>query len=185
MFASVPADGHFNPLTGIAKHLDRLGYDVRWYASSEYSDKLKGLDIPHFPFKKALELTGTNLETYFPERAKIKNQVKKLNFDLINFFIKRGPEYYSDIKEIHDAFPFDLMIADNVFTGIPFIADKMNIPVITIGVLPLTETSKDLAPAGLGLMPSRSLFGKTKHAILRFMTDNFIFRPSNKVMRAI
>ena len=32
LFASLPADGHFNPLTGIAVHLRDRGHDVRWYA---------------------------------------------------------------------------------------------------------------------------------------------------------
>ena len=31
LFATVPADGHFVPLTGIAMALRTLGHDVRWY----------------------------------------------------------------------------------------------------------------------------------------------------------
>jgi len=30
LFANVPADGHFNPLTGLAKFLQKQGHDVRW-----------------------------------------------------------------------------------------------------------------------------------------------------------
>ena len=40
LFASVPADGHFNPLTGLAVHLKELGCDVRWYTSDIYADKI-------------------------------------------------------------------------------------------------------------------------------------------------
>ena len=39
LFASMPADGHFNPLTGIAAHLSTRGHDVRWYAGPEYGRK--------------------------------------------------------------------------------------------------------------------------------------------------
>jgi MGT family glycosyltransferase len=185
LLATVPADGHFNPLTGLAKHLQTLGYDVRWYTSLEYAPKLQKLKIPHLPFKRAMEVTGTNLEHVFPERAKMKGQIKKLNFDMMNFFIKRGPEYYADIKEIYESFPFDLMLADNMFTGVPFVSDKMHIPVVSVGVLPLTEASKDLAPAGLGLTPSTSFLGRMKQSALRYMADNFIFKPSNVLMRSI
>jgi len=43
LFASVPADGHFNPLTGIAVYLKSIGYDVRWYTSESYAEKLRKL----------------------------------------------------------------------------------------------------------------------------------------------
>jgi len=39
LFANVPADGHFNPLTGLAAHLKSIGCDVRWYTSKKYAEK--------------------------------------------------------------------------------------------------------------------------------------------------
>ncbi|MEI9809634.1 MAG: hypothetical protein WDO16_18215 [Bacteroidota bacterium] len=50
LFATFPADGHFNPLTGLAVHLKELGCDVRWYTSVKYEDKLQRLNIPPLPF---------------------------------------------------------------------------------------------------------------------------------------
>jgi UDP:flavonoid glycosyltransferase YjiC (YdhE family) len=81
LFANFPADGHLNPLTGIAVYLQQQGCDVRWYGSKEYTDKIKKLSIPHFPFEKAREITGSNFAEVFPERKQIRNAVKKLNFD--------------------------------------------------------------------------------------------------------
>lgn len=181
LFATFPADGHFNPLTGLAVHLKWLGCDVRWYTSTKYADKLQRLHIPLFPLKKAVDIS--DIEANFPEREAIRGQVAKLKFDIIHAFILRGPEYYADLQEIYENFPFDLMIADCAFTGIPFVSDKMNIPVISIGVLPLTETSKDLPPVGLGMTPSYSPFGKMKQTILRLVADLVLFREPNKVMR--
>ena len=185
LFASFPADGHFNPMTGIAVHLQWLGCDVRWYTSDLYATKLKNLQIPHFPFRKALNVTGDNINQVFPERENINGKVAKLNFDITNVFVRRGPEFFDDIKEIHKEFPFDLMVADCAFTGIPFVADKLGIPVIAIGVLPLFQTSKDLAPSGLGITPSYSFFGKIKQGMLRFAAGKILFRQANKVMRNI
>ena len=185
LFASVPADGHFNPLTGIAVHLKSIGYDVRWYTSKTYSDKLNKLNIRHYPFIKALEATGDNMEEIFPERRKYKTTVAKLNFDIINFFLLRSTEYYADIRRIHDLFPFDLMIADCAFSAIPFIKEKMDIPVISIGILPLSETSKDLPPSGLGMVPSSSIMGKVKQAAIRWVADNILFKKSTKQLARI
>jgi UDP:flavonoid glycosyltransferase YjiC (YdhE family) len=58
----------------------------------------------------------------------------------------------------------------------------MKIPVISIGVLPLTETSRDLPPAGLGLTPSGGFFGRTKESLLRLVADKVLFRKPTRVM---
>lgn len=181
LFANFPADGHFNPLTGIAVYLQQLGCDVRWYGSQEYGEKIKKMAIPYFPFQKALEVTGSNIEQIFVERKEIKGAVKKLNFDLQNMFILRAEEYYTDILEIYKTFPFDILICDNAFTAIPFVKDKMQKPVVAIGVLPLTETSKDLPPAGLGMTPSNTIIGKIKQHVLRYIAKQVLFKKSNQL----
>ena len=72
-----------------------------------------------------MELNNDTVESHFPERKLIKGKISKLNFDIQHFFIRRGEEYYADIKDIYSEFPFDLLIADCLFTGIPFVKDKM------------------------------------------------------------
>jgi MGT family glycosyltransferase len=185
LFANMPADGHFNPLTGLAVHLKNQGCDVRWYTSGQYVEKIKKMQIPFYTFKRALDWSGENLGEIFPEREKIKNTIAKLSFDMINAFILRSTEYYADISEIYKSFPFDIFIADNCFTGIPFVKDKIGVPVIAVGVLPLTETSKDLAPAGLGMTPATSFFGRRKQDLLRFLADRVLFRKPNQLMRKL
>jgi UDP:flavonoid glycosyltransferase YjiC (YdhE family) len=185
LFACVPGDGHFNPLTGVAVHLKSIGYDVRWYVSGYYAEKVKKLGIHHYPLIDALDVTVDNFDELLPGRDKAKSMVAKLNFDLSNFFIKRGPEYYKDLKTIHQSFPFDVLIADCAFTGIPFVNQLMKVPVIAMGIIPLSETSKDLPPYGLGMVPSYSLFGKIKQGALRWVAENILFAKSNKVLAKI
>ncbi len=185
LFANFPGDGHFNPLTGLAAHLRSAGADVRWYTSTIYAGKIRRLGIPHYPLKKAMDVNAETMDTLFPERKEIKGMIRKLNFDIINAFILRGPEYYADLMEIHKEFPFELVVADSAFTGIPFITDLMRIPVAGVGVFPLTETSKDLAPAGLAVTPSNTFFGRTRQAFLRLLAKKVIFRKPNNVMRKL
>jgi UDP:flavonoid glycosyltransferase YjiC (YdhE family) len=185
LFATFPADGHFNPLTGLAVHLKQVGYDVRWYTSRSYSGKLSKLNIIHYPFIRAIDVESNNFDHVFPERAGKKSQLSKLNFDLIHAFILRGPEYYGDLMEIYETFPFDLLVADSAFTGIPFVKEKMNIPVVSIGVMPLIETSKDLAPSGIGMTPANTKFGRLKQSFLRFLADKILFGRPNRIMRKI
>jgi len=182
LFANFPADGHFNPLTGLAAYLKEQGHDIRWYTSRVYADKLRQLQIPHFTFKKAMDLSADKIEEIFPERSKKRSQISKLKFDIINAFILRGPEYYADLKDVHKQFPFELMVADCAFTGIPFVKELMKVPVVSIGVFPLAEKSRDLPPPGLGMMPSDTWYGKIRQAILRRISDTVIFREPNRVL---
>lgn len=183
LFTTFPADGHVNPLTGFAVHLKWLGCDVRWYTSTKYEEKITGLGIQHYPFKKALDIS--NIEEHFPERKNIHGKIAKMKYDIINAFVLRGPEYYADVMEIQQEFEFDAVVADCLFPGIPFITDKMNVPVLSMGIVPLTEYSRDLPPTGLGMMPDYSWFGKVKQAGLRFFSDRVLFREPNRVMHQI
>jgi UDP:flavonoid glycosyltransferase YjiC (YdhE family) len=183
LFANFPADGHFNPLTGLAMHLKSIGCDVRWYTSKVYSEKLQKLGIPHYGLVRAVDFASGEPEEVFPERKNHKSQLAKLKFDIIHVFVKRGPEFYEDIKEIHQSFPFEIMVADVAFTGTPMVKEKMNIPVISVGVLPLPETSKDLAPYGLAITPSYTFWGKKRQNILRFIADEVLFKKPYLVMK--
>jgi len=185
LFANFPGDGHFNPLTRLAVHLKKLGHDVRWYTGRKYQEKVEMLGIPFYPLKRAIDFSAGEPDQIFPERKLYKSQVAKLKFDIKHAFVLRGPEFYEDIKDIERSFPFDLLIADNCFTGIPFVRQSLEKPVIAIGVVALPETSKDLPPAGLGLTPSYSFFGKRKQDLLRFFTDKLIFAESKKLIDQI
>jgi MGT family glycosyltransferase len=186
LFANFPGDGHFNPLTGLAVHLKNLGCDVRWYTSKKYEAKIEKLGIPFYGLRKALDFASNpDIDAVFPERKKHKSQVAKLKHDMINVFIVRSPEYYADIQDIYEEFEFELMVADITFGGIPFVKEKMNIPVIGVDIIPLPETSKDLPPSGLGMTPSYTFFGKIKQTVLRFVADKILFAQPTKVMTQI
>lgn len=182
LFASVPADGHVNPLTGLAQHLQSIGFDVRWYTSEHYAPKITKLGVQHYPHKKALDLKANNIMEIFADRENHKSKVAKLNYDIINVFIARATEYYADLLDIYKEFPFDLMVCDSAFTAIAFVKEKMNIPVVAIGIIPLSEASKDLPPYGLGMEPSYSLFGRIKQGALRWMADHILFKKANKAL---
>lgn len=185
LLACIPADGHFNPLTGIAAHLKEQGHDVRWYTQDYYADKLERMGIHHYPFKRAVQYNQENMDQVFAERLRHKNQIKRLNFDLEHAFIGRAPEFFADLTEINKTFSFDVLIADVMFTAIPLVSQILRKPVISIGVFPLVETSKDLGPAGLGMTPATTKLGRLKQDYLRWLTDNVLFAKPHKLFRNI
>lgn len=154
LFGCVPVDGHFNPLTGLAKYLQEEGCDVRWYVSGIYADKLKKMDIAQYTYEKALDINSKNLHQLIPG-LDTNDPLKKNTLYLEHLFTGRAEEYYEDIKQIHQSFPFDLMICDSMFTAIPFVRYDLKIPVMAIGITPLPEDSVDVAPGKAGLPPAK------------------------------
>ncbi|MGC3943068.1 MAG: glycosyltransferase [Chryseolinea sp.] len=185
LLACIPADGHFNPLTGVASYLKEQGHDVRFYTQDYYADKLARMGVKHYPFKHAVQYNQENMDQVFSERLRYTNQIKRLNFDLEHSFLRRAPEFFADITDINASFPFDVLIADVMFTAIPLVSEILKKPVISIGVMPLTETSKDLGPAGLGMTPSTTKLGRWKQDYFRWLTDNVLFGKAHKLFREV
>ena len=70
LFATMPLDGHFSPLTGLAVHLQTLGHDVRWYVGGHYGARVTKLGLVHYPSVKAPVINQENMDELFPERKK-------------------------------------------------------------------------------------------------------------------
>jgi UDP:flavonoid glycosyltransferase YjiC (YdhE family) len=73
------------------------------------------------------------------------------------------------------------VVADCVFSAIPFIKNSLGVPVISIGVMPLIQSSKDLAPAGLGMEPVPGVIGRVKHELLKKLADKVLFKKPNAI----
>lgn len=185
LIATVAGEGHVNPITGLAKYLQELGCDVRWYTSSIYTDKFKKLAIPLYPYKRVLDVNSTNIDELFPERKLITDPLENMEFSVLTGLVYRAPEYLEDISEIYESFQFDLMISDNVFPGIPLVKGVLNVPVVSIGVMALALESVDLAPYGMGVVPPSNDAEREAYAGIRENTVNVMFKKSIATFKAI
>lgn len=184
LFATMPLDGHFNPLTGLAVHLREQGHDVRWYTGGTYADKAERLGLPAYRFRKARVINQENLEEFFPERKHIKGKIARLKFDIKHAFVLPIEDYMTDLFAVREDFAFDLMVCDCLFCAGQVVKHVFRVPVVSMGIVPLTENSRDLAPSGLGLPPSSGWLGRQKQALLRFIT-NRMFRESTEVYNRV
>jgi UDP:flavonoid glycosyltransferase YjiC (YdhE family) len=176
LFATMPLEEHVVPMISLAITLKQAGYDVRWYTQERFAAQLAKFEIPHYPFIRPPQFHSDNLTEVFPGRSGITADHKLIRHDLRELMIRRGPEYYEDLKEIHASFPFSMVISDLGFTGIPFINRLMQIPVIALGLHPLKESSVLLPPYGTGETPANSRLSRLRVGIQRFIQENFTHR---------
>jgi UDP:flavonoid glycosyltransferase YjiC (YdhE family) len=183
LFATMPFDGHFNPLTSIAMHLKAQGHDVRWYAGPSYVRKLADLDIPRFAFQRAREVSGQNIAELFPERASLKGP-RLLSFDLEQVFVANVEHHYHDILEAFKTFPFDALVCDPGFYAAHIIAAKLNPRVYTVGVGPLVGLPGE-PPPFFGLKPARTIVDNVVHRGARALLNGTMkqgVRTYNRVL---
>jgi len=165
LLASLPADGHFNPLTGIAVYLRDRGHDVRWYAGPAYGSKIDRLDMPWFPYQRATEVMAGNLNELFPGRAALKGP-KRISFDLDKFFVSQVENHFDDVVAIREEWPFDGLLCDGAFYAEQLVVDLLGIPVYAVGLTMVMPDSQS-PPPFFGLRPARTPVGKLQHAIVR------------------
>jgi UDP:flavonoid glycosyltransferase YjiC (YdhE family) len=167
LFASMPADGHFNPLTGIAVQLAERGHDVRWYAGPTYGGRLDRLGMRWFPYQRATEVMAGNLAELFPERAGLKGP-RLISFDLDKFFVSQVENHFQDIAAIRDVWPFEALICDGALYAEQLVAESLHLPVFAVGLTMVLPDAKG-PPPFFGLRPARTPVGRVHHAIVRKM----------------
>jgi len=180
LFAALPFDGHFNPLTGVAMHLQSAGHDVRWYAGPSYAAKLARLGIPHLPFQRATEINQQNIGELFPERASLRGPAL-LRFETKHIFVSNTEKYFEDVREIDASFPFDALFCDAGFYAMKLVKEKLGKRVCAFGLAPSMETSKDVPPNFVGLKPARTAIGKLVHQGMRAMMEWMVMSESKSM----
>lgn len=175
MFASLPFDGHFKPLTGIAVRLRELGHDVRWYAGPSYAGALRDLGIPHHPFVHAREVNGETIAELHPERARLAG-LKLIAFDFEHVFAANCEDHLLDLADLHQAEPFDALVADEGFYAMQIVKACLEVPVYGVAVSPMMGNSPDTPPNFFGLKPARTPFGKLRDRVVDAMVSSTMKR---------
>jgi len=162
LFASTAADGHFNPMTGVAIHLRDAGHDVRWYTGASYEHRLQEMGIPLLPFKRAREINGETMPKLFPKRARLKGPAL-IRFDFEQVFLSNVEAYFEDVVEIDRDFCFDVLVADSAWMAARLVRDVLGKHVVGIGPGTVLATSPDVPPNFAGLRPARTPAGRLLH----------------------
>jgi MGT family glycosyltransferase len=184
LLASMPFDGHFLPLTGIARHLQLRGHDVRFYTGPSYARRLADLEVPHLPFRRAAEINADNLAEHFPEVEALRGP-KRIAFDLEKIFFGNTRAHFEDIREIQEEFAFEALVADGAFYASYLVAERLGIPVYGIGPGPTpAPTSPTAPPPFFGLSPATGPLARLKHRVIRAMVDRTT-RPGMRAFNAL
>lgn len=184
LFACVPFDGHFNPLTGLAVHLRERGHEVRWYAGPSFRGRVERLGVEFHPFRRAREITAESLPELFPERAKLHGPAL-IRFDGEKIVVANTRAYLADVAEIDAEWRFDVLFCDAMFFGAWPVKEVLGKRVVVVE--PGWESMVDdplVPPPFLGLPPARSPARRCAYRGVKAAMDRMVNRQVSAAFNA-
>jgi MGT family glycosyltransferase len=175
LVATVPVIGHIAPILPLARGLVARGHEVRWYSGRKYASRIEATGARFVSFARAPDYDDLKFDSQFAGRAALKG-LDQLRFDLKRIFIDAAPGQLADIESIVSEWRSDVIVADPGMMGAAFAREKWNHPLVTLSVVPCVLRSRDTAPFGLGLAPSRSPMGRLRNGLLNQIIEHVVFR---------
>ena len=185
IIAGFPAQGHVTPLLAVAENFVKRGDEVRFITGSLFADKVAATGATYVPLPAEADFDDQPLAERFPERAKLTG-LKAGVFDVEHVFARPAKSQYETIVAALAAKPADVVIAESVFVGASFLLQRPRSArpaVVMCGVIPLSITSRDTAPFGLGLPPARVL-NRPRNAALVVIVGRVV-QQANRTLNAL
>jgi UDP:flavonoid glycosyltransferase YjiC (YdhE family) len=179
LFATFPVTGHINPGLPIARELVARGHEVRWYTTPRFRRAVEAAGAHYIPFRRARQIDETRLAEMFADRP--AGGIRQLQFDIEHIFIDLTRGMVADIEdELAHGGEADVIVGDSSSVAARYVHEHNGIPWAVYGVSPLALPGPDVAPFGLGILPSSSLLGRLRNRGLQWMVDHVLFRAATK-----
>ncbi len=186
-----PIQGHVAPIIAIARDLVARGHRVTVLTGSRFRDAVIAAGADHRALGGRADYDDRVMQDHLPERDRYRG-VARLQYDIQTIFIRTVPDQYRGVEAaIADLAP-DTILVDSVFAGVLplLLGDPASRPaILAAGVVPLSQSSSDAAPYGLGLAPKPGAVGRLRNRMLNVLVHQVAFRQSqllaNDVLRSL
>jgi MGT family glycosyltransferase len=173
--------GHIGPLLNVARGLVDRGDRVTVLSGAARAAEIRavGATPVTLPPRGDLDLSLLDVDS----GREATSGIKRLNFDIVRLFVAPMPHQAEALANLLAQRRFDAVLADYGFFGVlPFLLGERTArpPVLLYSTTPLMLSSRDTAPAGLGLPPSSGWLGRVRNRVLNTLSHNVLLRESQK-----
>jgi MGT family glycosyltransferase len=165
IMCSTPGPGHFIPVRTIAVDLQRRGHRVTILTGADFREAVEAIGATFADVGDAHD----DLEAVLAERNAVPRGLPQLEYDMRNFFISWIPQQHRALQDLlaqHEDRSV-VVVAENFFWGVaPLMLGAPGArpaAFVGIGVTPLTLTSVDAPPFGMGLPLDSSEEGRARN----------------------
>ena len=183
LLCASPIQGHVAPLIAIAHDLVARGHRVTVLTGSRFREAVLEAGADHRSLGGIADYDDRVMQDHLPDRDRYRG-VGKLQYDIQTIFVKPVPDQFRAVEQaVHDLAP-DAILVDSAFAGIlPLLLDDpaTRPAVLAAGVVPLSQSSSDVAPYGLGLPPLPGALGRLRNRTLNLLMQRVLFRKTQKL----
>ena len=166
----------------IARELVDAGHEVLWYTGQKYAALVAGSGATFVPYPESLDFDDAEVD----ERRgtdgapPAKPGLKDLRRDIQEVFLRPVAEHVDALEAVVRDFRPDVVATGHTFIAGALLAERRQIPLVVFAVTPLTLSSIDTAPFGMGLPPSSTWLGRLRNRALNAAMRQVIFRGAQQ-----
>lgn len=168
----------------MVRALVRRGHEVWWYVGRRFRAQAEAAGAHFVAYEQAYDYDDRDYDTAFPGRSSLTG-LNQIRFDLLNLFIEQAGKQHRDLTAILARFPADVVLGDPSMFAAVTVEETGGPPSAIYNVSCLRLPGRDVAPFGLGLLPSASLLGRARNRALRFLAPNVVFRRASQALARV
>jgi UDP:flavonoid glycosyltransferase YjiC (YdhE family) len=175
LVGTMPAVGHVTPLLPLVRELVEAGHDVRWYTGSSFRPRVEATGATYLRMRSAPDI----LQSVATTSGRRLSAVAEINYAVKHLFADAAVGQVQDYREILRDWQADVCFSDSAFVGPAWLHELGEGPPWAVyNPMPMTLSSRDTAPFGLGLPPSSSRVGRLRNRILQLLFHEVLFRDA-------
>ncbi|RDH80097.1 glycosyltransferase [Mycolicibacterium moriokaense] len=181
LIAALSPLGHITPLLNVARGLVDRGDRVTVLSGAHRVEDIRAAGATPATLPAQGDLDPALLDS--DSGRELTSGIKRLNFDIVRLFVAPMPHQTGALADLLAHRRFDAILADYGFFGVlPFVLGDRAArpPVVLYSTTPMMFSSRDTAPAGLGLSPSTSALGRLRNRTLNLLSQTVLLRRAQK-----
>lgn len=181
LIASQPITGHVLPAIPVVRALVGRGHDVWWYVGRRFRAQVEDVGAHFAGYQQAYDYDDRNYDAAFPGRSALTG-LTQIRFDLLKLFIEQAAKQHRDLTAILARFPADVVLGDPSMFAAVTVEETGGPPSAIYNVSVLGLAGREVAPFGLGLLPSASPLGLVRNRVLGYLAPNVVFRQASQAL---
>ena len=186
LVCSTPVHGHVVPMLAVARDLTARGHRVIVLTGRRFAARVEAAGAEFHAFEGAADFDDRDVDAYLPDRHRYRG-IARAQYDIQTIFVRTIPDQYRAVRDLVREHRPDAILVDGAFAGVAplLFGTDPRPPILALGVTPLTQSSRDVAPAGTALPPSSSPLGRLRNRVLGLLARRVLFRDTQRLATRI
>jgi len=183
LLAATPVHGHVSPVMRVGAHLVERGHRVVLLTGSRFAGAatVRGMEFQSLAGRA--DFDDRDQDAYLPDRLAYSG-IRRAQYEIRSIFVDTIPEQARATRELIAKLDPDAVLVDGAFAGVlPLLMGEdaaSRPPILALGVTPLSQSSRALAPYGMALPPATSALDRVRYRVLETVARRIVFRPTQR-----